>query len=127
MADPEAVEKMREVGRRAAIKNQPWKYAKNQAKNLKHYKGSQNVLWKGDSASYSAKHHWIANNYGKPEVCQICRRTGLKGRAINWANISDKYVRDRKDWLRLCRKCHACFDATKRILKRHNDWIKTTQ
>jgi len=31
--------------------------------------------WKGDSASYVAKHMWLTKHYAKPNYCEGCGRT----------------------------------------------------
>src|SRR5258708_5587974 len=36
--------------------------------------------WKGESAVYSTKHKWVANKFGKPPTCEICKKTNLWGR-----------------------------------------------
>ncbi len=71
-------------------------------------KDSLHFEWKGELASYAAKHHWVARWLGKPKFCEECKTTIAK--TYNWANISGKYKRDLKDWKRLCRKCHHKFD-----------------
>ena len=72
--------------------------------------GDKNPKWKGDRVGYHGVHDWIKLNYGKPNVCEECGKTNLKGKQIHWANISGKYKRDIKDWKRLCAKCHWQFD-----------------
>lgn len=66
--------------------------------------GNENGMWKGDQASYHAKHMWIAYHYGKPKKCENCGTT--EDRMYHWANISREYRRERSDWLRLCVPCH---------------------
>ena len=63
--------------------------------------------WKGEEASYHAKHAWVSRWRGKPNRCEHCKKT--KG-IFNWANVSRKYKRELDDWIRLCRKCHHKFD-----------------
>lgn len=63
--------------------------------------------WKGDKASYSAKHKWVASKYTKSEYCDDCGRSGIP---IEWANISGEYHRERDDWRNLCKKCHFEYD-----------------
>ena len=77
--------------------------------NLIHH-GKDNVNWKGEEAGYVSKHTWVYNHFGKPDTCEYCGRNNLKGKFINWANKSGKYLRKRDDWLRLCRKCHTSYD-----------------
>jgi len=76
--------------------------------------GKDNGMWKGDNVSYSALHHWIMRNYGKPNTCEHCGRTGLKGKFIDWANKSGKYLRDLSDWMTLCKSCHKIYDLNKK-------------
>lgn len=70
--------------------------------------GISNVNWKGDNASYAAKHIWITYHYGAPKVCEECCASDRK--MYHWANISGEYRRDRTDWLRLCVPCHKKMD-----------------
>lgn len=67
--------------------------------------------WKGDSVGYSGIHIWMRKTYGKPSYCEKCNDTTK--RMYHWANISGEYKRDRKDWRRLCVKCHKEYDKTK--------------
>lgn len=76
--------------------------------------------WKGDGATYGAKHVFMVKKYGKADMCMnyncyYPRRN--KGRNIllapkkyHWANISGQYFRDTKDWIKLCPSCHSKFD-----------------
>lgn len=86
-----------------------------------------NVQWKGDKASYFAKHMWVNRWFGKPNYCEWCEATNRK--RFDWANISGRYLRNRKDWLRLCVPCHRKFDlpntnkseVTGEIRKKYNN------
>lgn len=74
--------------------------------------------WKGDAAKYMSKHGWLYRNWGQPQRCDECCSTDKPRRYYHWANISDKYIRDRSDWKRLCALCHILFDKSKKgILK----------
>jgi hypothetical protein len=73
--------------------------------------GEKHAEWKGDLASYSAKHIWMTYHYGKPKMCEHCLSGNKK--MYHWANISGKYIRDRSDWLRLCSSCHKLYDIKK--------------
>lgn len=70
--------------------------------------GEQNGLWKGDKASYRAKHIWVQYNYGKATRCEA-DDTHDSSR-YHWSNISGNYLRDISDWQQLCPKCHKAFD-----------------
>jgi hypothetical protein len=71
-------------------------------------KDEKHPEWKGEKASYDAKHQWVARWKGSSKLCEDCGTTTAK--MYNWANISGEYKRDLKDWKRLCRKCHHKFD-----------------
>ena len=64
----------------------------------------KNGQWKGNDASYGVIHSWMAKKYGKPKQCESCGITTAA--CFDWANISGRYLRDRTDWKRLCRRCH---------------------
>lgn len=73
-------------------------------------KGAEAPNWRGDKAGYRAIHYWITNQLGKPDKCVHCDEAGLSGHKIHWANVSGKYKREIKDWIRLCVACHKIFD-----------------
>lgn len=72
--------------------------------------------WKGENATYNAKHRWIQSNWQKTGFCELCDKERLprKGTRLkwgtHWANKSGEYRRDRTDWYELCPKCHKSFD-----------------
>lgn len=66
--------------------------------------GENNAKWKGDDASYTAKHIWIKGQLGKATNCEVCK--GNDKKIYHWHNISGNYLRDIKDWINLCPTCH---------------------
>ena len=52
--------------------------------------GSSSRRWKGDNASYFAKHMWIKKYYGKPTHCESKNCT-KKSKRMTWANLSGEY------------------------------------
>lgn len=81
--------------------------------------GEKNVKWKGDEVGYDALHDWVRRELGTPERCEHCGTTEpskYKGN-YEWANLSQEYIRDVKDWIRLCRKCHSKHDDRLRGLR----------
>lgn len=74
---------------------------------------NKNNNWKGEKVSYSGIHKWIKKNFVNTSTCEICKTKNLFGRKINWASKNHTYTRFRKDWLRLCRKCHQLYDLGK--------------
>jgi len=89
-------------GQRLSIKTE---FKKGQTLN------EENINWKGDDASYFAKHIWANNHFGKPRFCEHCKCSNRK--MYHWANISNKGYRDRNDWIRLCVPCHKKFDLNR--------------
>ena len=88
----------------------PIKYGKDNYFSVHIYKGKSHKLWKGNKVGYYALHTWLQRELGKPDTCEFCGKSGLKGKFIHWANKSKKYKRNLKDWLRLCAKCHYYYD-----------------
>lgn len=77
--------------------------------------------WKGDAVGNAALHDWVRRNLGKPKRCEHCKT--IKAKQYDWANKSQKYKRDIKDWIRLCRSCHAKYDYPTRSKK----WAKSVK
>lgn len=86
----------------------PW----NKGKKCEILAGPNNGYWKGDSASYSAKHIWMKVNFGKANMCEE-KECSCVSKNYHWANISGEYKRERSDWKMLCVKCHKKFDKGK--------------
>src|SRR3990167_511415 len=63
--------------------------------------GQRSKIW-----SYKHLHKRINEMFGKPTKCEHCG----KEKAMDWANKSGKYTKERGDWMRLCRRCHCLFD-----------------
>lgn len=70
-------------------------------------------LWKGDGVSYITLHQWVQRRKGKPSKCEHCGYD-KSDRDYEWANVSGKYERDLKDFIRLCIPCHKKFDVIQR-------------
>lgn len=81
-------------------------FKRGQLENDKHF------LWKGDGVGYSGLHAWIYRKLGQPKQCGNCHTADST--RYEWANLSGKYKRDLKDWLRLCAKCHRRMDSLAR-------------
>ena len=75
--------------------------------------------YKNGGGKYVLDHRWIKKQLGTPSKCQICDT--IKARVYQWANISNKYERDIKDWARLCVSCHRKFD-TARYWRKHKEF-----
>lgn len=82
--------------------------------------GEKNHNWAGDNIKYTGLHKWVYRMLGRPDTCEHCGKSGLKGREIHWANKSGGYKRELSDWLRLCVHCHLKYDGTsiRELLKR---------
>lgn len=79
--------------------------------------GSLHHRWLGQKATYSAQHYWISRVKGKPKNCESCGATS--GVKFEWANISGKYLRNVKDYRRLCIFCHRKFDSKGKCKRGH--------
>lgn len=77
--------------------------------------------WKGDEASYFAKHMWIRRKLGNPVVCQFCGFKSDNHKRIHWANVSGEYKRELSDWISLCVPCHKKRDLLIIKLNKKND------
>ena len=73
--------------------------------------GERNNNWKGDSASYQAKHMGLYKYFGKADHCDI--NLGHKSKKYEWANINHCVSRNRADYIQLCQSCHRLFDIGK--------------
>src|ERR1035437_3058690 len=65
--------------------------------------GKNNTSWSGDDVGYGGVHLWICNKLGKPNYCEICKKTRKK--MYHWANKKHTYKRIIKDYMRLCASC----------------------
>lgn len=75
--------------------------------------GMNNPQWKGDDVGYKSLHGWGNRNIDKPLNCQHCG----KKKKLDLANKSGKYLRDKNDWIWLCRSCHMIMDGvTERLI-----------
>ena len=71
--------------------------------------GANNHFWKGNNVGYGGVHTWIRKKYGKAKYCKNNKCLN-KSIIYEWANISGKYKRNKKDYFQLCRSCHRRFD-----------------
>jgi 5-methylcytosine-specific restriction endonuclease McrA len=70
--------------------------------------GKNNYRWQYKNVSYSAIHKWLTRTYGKTIKCEKCGNN----RFVEWALLKGKkYERKRKNFWRLCRKCHRQYDG----------------
>lgn len=88
--------------------------AKQHRKFKRSVSGANHHHWVGDKIGYTALHRWVERHRGKPKRCGHCG-TRSPYRHYEWANVSHKYLRDLKDFIRLCKQCHHKFDTA-----RHN-------
>lgn len=65
-------------------------------------------FWKGENASYAAKHNWVRRRLGRPKKCEICGTT--ENRMYHWANLTGEY-RNLNDYIRVCCPCHSKLDG----------------
>ena len=70
--------------------------------------GKDHPAYKGEAVGYWGLHKWVQKELGIPSICEICN-TKISKR-YEWANISNNYLRDLDDWMRLCKPCHIAYD-----------------
>lgn len=94
-------------------KNQHYKkYCSRKCMGENMPRGEKSRRWVGDKIGYRGLHTWVVRVLGKPDTCQKCRKNGLSGKNIHWANKSHEYKRNIEDWLRLCTPCHKKYDLS---------------
>jgi len=86
--------------------------------SLKGKIGKESRRWKGDKASYVAKHMWIIKHYGNAKKCS--NNPDHRAKRYEWANKSGKYKRDISDYIELCPSCHRKMDHDRKALLRGN-------
>lgn len=74
--------------------------------------GSNNHMWKGKTASYTALHFRVETELGKPLHCDMCGTSSTATR-YEWANVTGDYF-NVADYRRMCVKCHRNYDAQRR-------------
>ena len=72
--------------------------------------GKKNNLWKGKKVSYSGIHAYVRRHKANISFCELCEKTGLTSRQLNCASIDHKYLRDLKNWIKVCVPCHRKLD-----------------
>jgi hypothetical protein len=77
--------------------------------------GESSNSWVGDKIQKDSIHSWVARKWGSPKKCEICGTEDSP--KFEWSNKNHTYKRDRKDWQRVCKKCHFAYDIE------HNNYI----
>lgn len=76
-----------------------------------HKRKEGNGMWKGDKASYHAKHIWLNGNYGKAKECENLTCVAENKRIFEYALLKGKkHKHDRKNYVTLCKSCHTKYD-----------------
>ena len=96
----------------------PW----NKDKKLPQSSGENAHQWKGEDASYGAKHKWLYKTFGKAGKCENftsqflefpCKNTSKR---FEWALLDGKkYERKIENFKELCHSCHKKYDFRKNI------------
>lgn len=93
------------IGKKRPPFSQNWK-DKISKSNL----ADKSCHWKGINVGYKGIHEWVKKWKGRPDTCEHCGKTQLKGRQIHWANVDHQYRRVLEDFIRLCKDCHKKYD-----------------
>lgn len=72
--------------------------------------GEKARRWKGDKASYEAKHMWIYKHRGKASKCEQKDCSFENPKRYEWHNVSGEYKRELSDYVQLCPSCHRKID-----------------
>lgn len=86
--------------------------------------GEQARRWKGDDASYVAKHQWLLKHFGPATTCEF--GADHKARRYEWANVNHGESRRREDYIQLCPSCHRLFDQQGKCRRGHQYTPETT-
>jgi hypothetical protein len=86
----------------------PEEWTKKQREKVSEEKNWQ---WKGENASYTAKHRWVIKWKGLANHCEVCGDD--KKKVYHWANIDHKYRRVLEDYISACVSCHRKYDRDK--------------
>lgn len=78
--------------------------------------GKKHPLWTGRYPAYRTLHSWVVRYLGQPDTCNHCG-TKATGHKMHWANKDGIYRRVKKDWIRLCAKCHGAYDKLLNLRK----------
>ena len=73
--------------------------------------GPKHPLWKGEHASYGAKHFGIQSILGKASICEV--NPFHIAKKYEWANLDHNYTRNPNEYARLCQSCHIAYDRGK--------------
>ena len=76
---------------------------------------SCNHMWKGENATYGAKHMRVYHSLGKASDygCCMCGRKDTSA-SYDWANLSGNYD-DINDYAPMCRSCHRKYDYSRKM------------
>jgi hypothetical protein len=69
-------------------------------------KGKTNGMWT-DNPSNQALHGWVRRNKNHQTNCAMCGEV----KPLELANVTGKYLRDVRDYIWVCRKCHMWWDG----------------
>ena len=73
--------------------------------------GNRNNKWLGEKVGYYGIHNWLSKYFGQPKLCEQCGENDINKR-YEWAlRKNAKYERKRKNFIRLCKKCHNYLDG----------------
>lgn len=67
-----------------------------------------------DHNAYIKLHNWVNMTLGKAMFCEKCEN---ESSVYHWANKTGKYLKNVKDWISLCPRCHYKYDIERGIRK----------
>ena len=125
---PEAIEKIRQAGRRPCSEETKEKIRRAEkgrrfgwaVGGYKHsevsiqkmrdiHRGENGSNWQGDDVKYSGLHRWLRTNYPKTGTCENCNEIKVTG--TQWAlKKGCDYERNKENFFELCISCHTAYD-----------------
>ena len=75
------------------------------------HQSEKHGMWKGDKAGYAAIHYWVQRYKPKPEVCDLCGKSGK----LQLSNKTGKLIRDIENFQYVHKSCHIKYDKEMKI------------
>lgn len=100
------------------VRGESWRKNVSKAIIDRYKDETKHPRWKGDRVGYYGVHDWITKHYGQPQECEVCGLCDPQ-KKYHWANLAN-YLRDRRDWKRMCVSCHRLYDYRRTNKKLEN-------